>query len=107
MKKKMGTILAVLAVSAMGFSTAFASMSAQDAENIVLKEYPGATIHRVDRDYDDGRRVYEVDFRTDSIWDGELTIDADTGRILERDIDNDRDRDCNRRHRHNRHCSDW
>ena len=74
----------VLAVSAMGFSTAFASMSAQDAENIVLKEYPGATIHRVDRDYDDGRRVYEVDFRTDSIWDGELTIDADTGKILER-----------------------
>ena len=84
MKKKMGTILAVLAVSAMGFSTAFANMSAQDAENIVLKEYPGATIHRVDRDYDDGRRVYEVDFRTDSIWDGELTIDADTGKILER-----------------------
>ena len=33
------------------------------------------------------------------------TIDAETGRILERDIDNDRD--CDRRHRHNRHCNDW
>lgn len=85
MKKKMyGAMLTVLAIGTMGISTAFASMSAQDAENIVLKEYPGAKIHRVDRDYDDGRRVYEVDFRTDSIWDGELTIDADTGKILER-----------------------
>lgn len=85
MKKKMyGTMLTVAAVSVMGLSTAFASMSAQDAENLVLKEYPGATIHRVDRDYDDGRRVYDVDFRTDTIWEGELTIDADTGKILER-----------------------
>ena len=106
MKKKLSALLAFAAVTCMGIVPAFA-ISMQDAEQIVKNEYPGAVIHRVERDYDDGRRVYEIDFHSDSVWEGDLTIDAETGRILERDIDNDRDRDCNRRHRHNRHCSDW
>ncbi len=85
MKKKICGILGILAVTTMiVMPTALASISTQDAKRIVLKEYPGAKIHKVERDYDGGRRVYEVDFRTDAIWDGELTIDADTGRILER-----------------------
>ena len=102
MKKKLSALLAVAAVTCMGIVPAFA-ISMQDAEQIVKNEYPGAVIHRVERDYDNGRKVYEIDFQSDKVWDG----DAETGRILERDIDNDRDRDCNRRHRHNRHCNDW
>lgn len=92
MKKKVfGTILAVLAVSGAWFAPqALANISSQDVEKIVRQEYPGATIQKIERDYDDGRQVYEVDFQTDSIWDGDLTIDAKTGQILERDIDNDR-----------------
>ena len=104
MKKKLSALLAVAAVTCMGIVPAFA-ISMQDAEPIVNHEYPGAVIHRVERDYDNGRKVYEIDFQSDTVWDGDLTIDADTGRILERDIDNDRD--CDRRHRHNRHCNDW
>lgn len=85
MKKKAYGILAVLAVTTMAVvPTALASMTTQEAEQLVLKEYPGAKIHRVEREYDDGRRVYDVDFRTDQIWEGELVIDADTGKILER-----------------------
>ena len=104
MKKKLSALLALAAVTCMGVVPAFA-ISMQDAEQIVKNEYPGAVIHRVERDYDNGRKVYEIDFQSDKVWDGDLTIDAETGRILERGIDNDRD--CDRRHRHNRHCSDW
>lgn len=104
MKKKLSALLALAAVTCMGIVPAFA-ISMQDAEQIVKNEYPGAVIHRVERDYDNGRKVYEIDFQSDKVWDGDLTIDAETGRILERDIDNDRD--CDRRHRHNRHCNDW
>lgn len=104
MKKKVSALLAVAAVACMGIVPAFA-ISMQEAEQIVKNEYPGAEIYRVDRDYDDGRRVYEIDFQSDAVWDGEVVIDADTGKILERDLDNDRD--CNRRHRHNRHCDNW
>jgi len=88
--KVLGTILAVLAVSsAWVMPSALANISTQDVEQIVQKEYPGATIQKIEWDYDDGYQVYEVDFQTNSIWDGDLTIDAKTGKILERDIDNE------------------
>lgn len=100
MKTKLfGAVLAVLAVSGAWFAPqALANISAQDVERIVQQEYPGAQIHRIERDYDDGRQVYEVDFRSSSIWDGEVTIDAKTGRILERDIDHDDHHDGYYRH---------
>ena len=63
MKKKLSALLVLAAVTCMGIVPAFA-ISMQDAEQIVKNEYPGAVIHRVERDYDDGRRVYEVDFFT-------------------------------------------
>ena len=65
MKKKLSALLALAAVTCMGIVPAFA-ISMQDAEQIVKNEYPGAVIHRVERDYDDGRRVYEIDFHSDS-----------------------------------------
>lgn len=90
--KVLGVVLAVLAVSsAWVVPSALANISTQDVEQIVKQEYPGAQIHKIERDYDNGYQVYEVEFRTDSIWDGDLTIDARTGKILERDIDDDRD----------------
>lgn len=105
MKLKMaGIVLAVLAVTgAWAVPDAFASISTQDVEKIVQKEYPGATVRHIEREYDDGYKVYEVDFQTDSIWDGELTIDAETGRILERDIDDGRHCNTRRGHQH-RNC---
>ena len=41
-------------------------------------------------DYDDGRTEYEVEFRQGTM-EYEYTLDAFTGEILERDIDNDDD----------------
>ena len=100
MRKKISAMLAVLAVACIGAVPVFA-ISEQEAEQIVKNEYPGATINRVERDYERGRKVYEVDFQTDEIWDGDVTINVETGRIVDRDID------CrDRGHRHNRHC-DW
>lgn len=101
MKKKISAVLTVLAVACIGIMPVLA-ISEQEAEDIVKKEYSGAVIHRVERDYEQGRRVYEVDFHTDEIWEGELIIDAESGRILERDIDR-RDRG----YRHGRHCGRW
>ncbi len=43
---------------------------------------------KIKRDFDDGRRVYEIEFhvgRTEYNYD----IDANTGRIIEFDVDND------------------
>ncbi len=83
--KLRSTLLAVLAVSTVMLTpTAFASLSLNDAEQAVSKEYPGATITRVKQDREQGRQVYEVKFYTQSIWEGELTIDAENGAILER-----------------------
>ena len=54
MKKKLSALLALAAVTCMGVVPAFA-ISMQDAEQIVKNEYPGAVIHRVEREYDNGR----------------------------------------------------
>ncbi len=86
MKKNIKMMLAAAAVTCIGIMPAFA-ISEKEAEQIVKREYPGAVIHQIDRDYERGRRVYEIEFQTADIWDGELTIDAETGRILKRDID--------------------
>lgn len=100
-KKALGVILAVLAVSGVwAVPTALAKISPQEVEQIVTREYPGASIHKVEQDYEHGRQVYEVDFQTQNIWDGDLTIDVETGAILERDIEyRDGDHHGHQRHR--------
>lgn len=98
MKAKIsGVVLAVLAVTgAWCIPNVLANMSEQDVRHLVQQEYPGAVIRHVEHEYDDGYKVCEVHFCTDSIKDGELTIDEETGRIIERDIAYDR-------HGHGRH----
>ena len=76
MKKKLSALLAVAAVTCMGIVPAFA-ISMQDAEQIVKNEYPARDPSRR-TDYDNGRKVYEIDFQSDKVWDGDLTIDAET-----------------------------
>lgn len=99
MKSSFARILTLASVvTALGAAAAFANISAQDAQNLVLKEYPGATVYDVDRDRDDGYAVYSVEFSTPEIWDGEVTIDAETGKIIERDIEYRDDH-----HNHGRH----
>ena len=69
-----------------------AALSEEDAKTIAL-EHAGlqaedVTGIRVDVDRDDGRRELEVEFRAGDM-EFDYTIDAETGKILERDKDHD------------------
>jgi hypothetical protein len=46
-----------------------------------------ATVHDLDLDLDDDRLVWELDLRTASGVEHDLTIDAETGAVLEHDTD--------------------
>lgn len=65
---------------------AFASISRDEAVNIVKAEYPNAQILDVDYDVDHGIEIYEVEFRTDTITKGEIEINIATGEIISREI---------------------
>ena len=87
LKKIAALALAGFAALSLSASVALAAISSSEAEDIVRREYPGAKIYRVEQDYDNGRAVYEVDFYTEEISHGEITIDRDTGKIVEVDLD--------------------
>ncbi len=65
-------------------------ISADRAQQIALAETPsGSTVVKCQFDWDDGRAQYEVEIRNG--WtEYEFEIDAVTGTIFSRDIDNDR-----------------
>ena len=65
-------------------------ITAERAQQIALAETPsGSTVVKCQFDWDDGRAQYEVEIRNG--WtEYEFEIDAVTGTIFSRDIDNDR-----------------
>lgn len=65
-------------------------ITAERAQQIALAECPsGSTVYKCQFDWDDGRAEYEVEIRNG--WtEYDFEIDAVTGTILSRDIDNDR-----------------
>ena len=65
-------------------------ISAERAKEIALAECPsGSTVYKCQFDWDDGRAEYEIEIRNG--WtEYEFEIDAATGTIIGRDIDNDR-----------------
>ena len=73
-----------------GSSTSGNYISAERAQQIALAECPsGSTVYKCQFDWDDGRAQYEVEIRNG--WtEYDFEIDAVTGTILSRDIDNDR-----------------
>ena len=73
-----------------GSSTSGNYISAERAQQIALAECPsGSTVYKCQFDWDDGRAEYEVEIRNG--WtEYDFEIDAVTGTILSRDIDNDR-----------------
>ena len=73
-----------------GSSTSGNYISAERAQQIALAECPsGSTVYKCQFDWDDGRAQYEVEIRNG--WtEYDFEIDAATGTILSRDIDNDR-----------------
>ena len=76
--------------STSGSSNSGNYITAERAKQIALAECPsGSTVYKCQFDWDDGRAEYEVEIRNG--WtEYDFEIDAVTGTIFSRDIDNDR-----------------
>ena len=76
--------------SSSGSSNSGNYITAERAKQIALAECPsGSTVYKCQFDWDDGRAEYEVEIRNG--WtEYDFEIDAVTGTIFSRDIDNDR-----------------
>lgn len=77
-------------ISSSGSSNSGNYITAERAKQIALAECPsGSTVYKCQFDWDDGRAQYEVEIRNG--WtEYDFEIDAVTGTIIGRDIDNDR-----------------
>lgn len=66
------------------------SISMDEARTLVLKKVPGATITKIEQDYDDGRKIYEGEAYKDG-YEYEFEINASTGKFIkwEQDWDDD------------------
>lgn len=60
-------------------------LSADDAKNVVLKDYPQATFTKVKLDSDDGLYEYEVKFTAAGLR-GSYTINPETGVVFEKEL---------------------
>lgn len=85
MKTYSKLLAAVLAAGSITLTagTAVAAIEASQAEAIVLEEYPSAQIISTELDREDGVQVYEVEFSTNDIRKGKLTIAQEDGKIME------------------------
>ena len=85
MKTYSKLLAAVLAAGSIALTagTAAAAIEASQAEAIVMEEYPSAQIISTELDTDDGVQVYEVEFSTNDIRKGKLTIAQEDGKIME------------------------
>ena len=77
----------VLVGCLMAASVACAQISRDEACDVVYRYFPGATITKVEHDWDDGHEIYEIDFQYGQYMDAECTIDAKTGNMLEYELD--------------------
>ena len=77
----------VLVGCLMAASVASAEISRDVACDVVYRYFPGATITKVEHDWDDGQEIYEIDFQYGEYMDAECTIDANTGNMLEYELD--------------------
>ena len=82
MKKLFAALAAAAVLTGFGVS-AEAAITEADAVSIVRQNYPDAQIYFTKHDYDDGRHLFEVKFRTGEYRDCEMEIDANTGMIYE------------------------
>ena len=100
MKKLVAVIVAVMMMAGCISALAAGSMTKEQAMQAAL-EYTGlkaeqVTFTWVEKDWDDGREVYEVKFVSGGI-EYEMNVDIRTGRIYDADRDHfDRDDDDDR-----------
>lgn len=60
----------------------------EKAKQIAMAQAPGATVRKCELDFDDGRVKYEVELRN-GFWEYDVDVDANTGAILDFDMDYD------------------
>lgn len=60
-------------------------LAADNIKAMVQKEYPGAVITKLELDRDDSLYEYEVEFRAAGLR-GEMTINPETGAVLDKEI---------------------
>lgn len=60
-------------------------LSAADAQEVVLREYPDAKFHKVKLEMDDGLYEYKLKFTTGELR-GEVKLNPETGKVLEKDL---------------------
>ena len=60
-------------------------LSAADAQAVVTKEYPNASIHKEKLDMDDGLYEYELKFTTPELR-GEMVLNPETGAVIEKEL---------------------
>ncbi|CAM4447471.1 PepSY domain-containing protein [Paenibacillus macerans] len=63
-----------------------AKITSDQASEIAVKQVNGATVTKVELDYDDGRYVYEVELKTE-LGEADVDIDAVTGKVYSVDED--------------------
>ncbi len=64
-------------------------LSEQEAMAIATKQVAGEIV-KIELDKDDGRYEYEMELKTDK-GEADITIDAETGKVLELELDDDND----------------
>ena len=80
--------VAVIGVVVSPFVTP--DLSRQEAENIALERYPGATLLETEMEFEDGRLAYSIELTAEG-HELEIMIDPDSGEILAVDSDTDRE----------------
>lgn len=76
-----------------GWSSQKAKVTLEEAKSIAKEEVQGLSIDKVERDTDDGRKVYDIDGTTEKGKEVELDIAADTGEVVKQDRDDDDEND--------------
>lgn len=61
------------------------NLNENDVKNIVLSEFPGASIQRINLETEDGCQQYDVKFTTSTVR-GKMEINPETGIIMEREL---------------------
>lgn len=60
-------------------------LSVNDVQNIVLKDYPQASFHKIELDRDNGLYEYEAKFNAPGLR-GKYTINPETGVVMEKEL---------------------
>ena len=91
MKKALVTIAAITGIIAAATTVSAAGFTIEDAKDAALKaanvKEEQVIFKQAETDMDDGRAVYEVDFFIPGETKFEFDIDANTGAIVDQDID--------------------